>query len=230
MAKRQPGSRRRTPEHDDDAFVAKVFELSTWARKNSQVLILFGVVLVLVVAGIVYYANYRERMGVMAVEELETIQQLVGTGDTDAARVRLAQYIERFEGTPTAVEARMLLARMYLQTGDAGQAIDVLDDAGVGLREPMGPELAVMLARAYEERGEPQEAEQIYLRVADGAPLDFQAEEALADAARVRQLQGDAAGAIELYERLLERLELGDPERGRIQMRLAEARAQAARS
>ena len=60
------------------------------------------------------------------------------------------------------------------------------------------------------------------LRLADRSELDFQIRDALAAAARIRGSQGDAAGAAELYRRILGALDENAPERGMFEMRLAE--------
>jgi predicted negative regulator of RcsB-dependent stress response len=231
MAKRHPASRRRPADHSsepDDVFVAKVVELSTWSKRHSQALILMGVALAVLVVGTVYYVNYRERVALAAVQELEVIQQNLTLADPAATELRLAQYLERFGSTPYGGEARMLLAQMYLQRGESALAVLTLEEGAVGLGEPIGPQMAVLLARAYEAQNRFGEAEDLYLRVADGAELEFQRVEALLDAARIRLELGNAAGAAELYEELLEGSELSDPDRGLYEMRLAEARTRAA--
>lgn len=228
--KRHPGSRRRPHQRDDEAedvFVAKVFELSTWARKNSQVLILFGVALGLVIAGVLYYVSYRSRLQAMAVQELESIQQSLSAGEQTDAKARLSQYIQRFSSTPHAAEARLVLAQLDLQDGQAGEAVQVLEASDVPVTDPLGPQVAVLLARAYEAQGQPQQAEELYLRVADRARLEFQKIDALQDAARIRMEQGNPQGAAELYQRVLDQLEPNDPDRGRTEMRLAEAKTAA---
>lgn len=231
MAKRHPGSRRRPDDHSsepDDVFVARVVEFSTWSKRNSQALILIGVALAVVVVGTMYYVNYRERVAVAAVQELEVIQQNVTLADPATSELQLAQYLERFGSTPYGGEARMLLAQMYLRRGESALAVLTLEEGAVALGEPLGPQMAVLLARAYEAQNRAAEAEELYLRVADEAELEFQRVEALLDGARIRLELGNAAGAAEIYQELLEGSEPSDPNRGLYEMRLAEARTRAA--
>lgn len=227
MAKRPSGSRRPDKNDAEDVFVARIVEFSTWSKKNSQVLILFGVALVVAVVAMVYYANYRSNLQVTAAQELEALHQMAAMGDAETARLRLAQYLERFGGTPYAAEARLTLAELHLQGGAPEQAVEVLEAADVSLGSPIGPQIAVLQARAFEDMGRLDEAEEVYLRVAEQAELAFQRERALEDAARLRFDRGDAAGAAELYQRILDGMETGDPDRGAIQLRLAEARTRA---
>lgn len=227
MAKRPTGSRRRDTSDAEDAFIARVVEFSTWSKKNTQVLVLFGIALVVVVVGIMYYVNYRQNLQVVAAQELESLHQIAGSGDTETARLRFAQYLERFAGTPYAAEARLALAQLHLQGGAAEEALQVLAESSVRLSDPIGPQLAILQARAHEELGRFDEAERLYLQVADQAELDFQRIQALEDAARLRMTAGNASGAVELYERILDEMATDSPDRGPIQLRLGEARAAA---
>ena len=61
------------------------------------------------------------------------------------------------------------------------------------------------------------------LRIGDATSLDFQFENALGGAARIRAARGDFAGAAQLYQRVLATMEENDPVYGLYQMRLAEA-------
>jgi predicted negative regulator of RcsB-dependent stress response len=228
MAKRPTGTRRRPDTSEgEDVFVARVVEFTTWSRKNSQVLILFGVALVVVVVGIMYYVNYRENLSVTAAQELERIHQVRATGNDEPARLQLVQFLERFGDTPYAVEARLTLAQLHLELGDAGQAVEVLEEASVPVTEPIGPQVAILRGRAYEELGRFDDAEQVYLEVADAAGLDFQRTQAMEDAARLRMRRGDAQGAVELYERILDVMDVSNPQRGTVEVRLGEARTRA---
>lgn len=230
MAKRHPSRRHKKDDkrHDqDDAIIAGILEVSTWAKRNTQTVILFGLALALVVGGVIYYVNFQESLETQAVEQLEQLQQTVALGEPEAAKAQLEQYLDRFEGTPTAPEARLLLAKLYLDTDQPQQAVETLEASGLSVTAPLGAQLHTLLAKAYEAAEELSRAEETYLHVADQAELGFQRREALADAARLRSRQDNPSGAAELYEQILELLEQNDPERGVYQMRLAEARAEA---
>lgn len=211
----------------DDAFVARVFEASTWAEKNTQTLILLGIVLLVLGGGVFYWLSYRSNLTETAGVQLEQIRQMTQMGDPETARAELDQFIETFGGTPYAAEARLALAELHLQADRPEEAVAVLSESDVSLREPIGVQLAVLHGKALEAAGRLEEAEEAYLEVAERAELEFQRIEALADAARVRESTGDLDGAVALYERLLDEMEPGDGDYGLYQMRLAEARARA---
>lgn len=231
MAQRHPGSSRRRPDDKtteaDDVFIARVLELSGWAKNNSQVLILFGVAVAVVIFASLYYVDWRQNQAEAAVAELERIAQSVGVSDPEATKISLEQYLERFAGTPYGAEARLLLAQLYLDGGQAGQALTTLQGADASLRDPLGVQLASLRARALEAQDQPEQAEALYLRIADEADLDFQKFGALTDAARIRMSTGDYAGAAELYQRLLDEGDFAGEDRGLYEMRLGEALARA---
>jgi predicted negative regulator of RcsB-dependent stress response len=227
MAKRHPASRRtRTADVPEDIFVEKTLVMTSWARENRQALTLGGIGLAALLAGGLYYMNYRSGHLEQAAIELERVRQNVLVGDTAAAQVELSQYLESFGNTPYAAEGRLLLGELYLGKGQPEEAVEVLQDAA-DPSEAVGVQATMLMARAHEQQGELDQAEQLYLDVADQADLDFQRFEALADAARIRQTLGNPAGAVELYQRILDDIEEGAPLRPVYQMRLAEAQARA---
>ena len=118
-----------------------------------------------------------------------------------------------------------MLGELYLETGDAEQALAVLEPLGASPSEPIELQGATLLAAAYEQEERWAEAEEVYLTIADRSELDFQIRNALTSAARIRRDQGDAAGAIELYEQVLASLDENAPERGRYEMRIQEIRS-----
>jgi predicted negative regulator of RcsB-dependent stress response len=222
---RHPSSRRKPEEKKDaeDIFVEKILGTIDWARANSQVLVLVGIAAVILLSGAWYYRNYRVSVRQQAIAELEQVQQAVGFGDRETAKADLYRYLERFEDSPYAMEARLVLGQVLLEDNDVPAAIDVLAPAVQGLDDqPVGLQAASLLASAYEQGGQLDEAERLFVRIADVAEMGFQIREALAAAARIRAQNGDFEGAAELYRDALATLEEGDPERPLWEMRLAE--------
>jgi predicted negative regulator of RcsB-dependent stress response len=226
MAKRHPTSKRRRSQADvpEDIFVEKTLVVSSWASQNRQALTLGAIGLAVLLAGGLYYLNYRSGHLEQAAIELERVRNNVMVGDTAAATVELGQYLGAFGNTPYAAEASLLLAELHLAKGNPDQAAEVLAESA-DPSEPIGLQATVLMARAREQQGQLAEAEELYLRVADRADLDFQVYEALADAARLRQSRGDAAGAVELYQRIVDEIDEAAPLRAVYVMRLEEARA-----
>ena len=230
MSQRHPGARRTRQEQGDDPddiFLAKVLDVGKWTGANQQLLTVLGVVAVIVVAGIVYYGNYRETLVQQAAQQLAAVHQSIAIQDREGAKNELVTFLERFDGTAYEGEARLLLGDLYLQSDDPQQAQVVLEPLGSSPRDPIEFQGAALLGAAYEQESLWSEAEAIYLRIADRSELDFQVRDALASAARIRAYQGDASGAIELYERVLSDMEENSADRGQFEMRIQELRTAA---
>jgi len=225
---RHPSSRRRQEEKKEaeDIFVEKILETSKWAKANTQLLIIAGIALVVLVSGGIYYRNWKSTQTQRAVAQLEQVQQSVAFGDRGTARASLNQYIQTFEGTPYALEARLLLGQLLLEDGNPEEAMDALAPAVREMDDhPIGIQAGFLMAGAYEEAGRLDEAERMFLRVANTADLEFQIREAMSGAARIRANQGDYAGAAELCEEVLAGMEPDDPDRNYWEMKLAEMTA-----
>ena len=228
MAKRHPGARRtRQPSgsEPDDVFVANVLHVGKWAETHQQLLTVAVVLLAIFVAGLLYYRSYRSSLNQQAAQQLEVVYQTISIQDTEGAVGELTTFLDRFSGTAYEGEARLLLGELYLRDGRAEQAQAVLEPLGTSPRRPIELQGASLLAAAYEQVGRAEAAEDVYLSIADRSDLDFEVRNALAAAARIRGERGDAAGAIQLYERALEGLPEESPDRGLYEMRIAEIRA-----
>ena len=227
MSQRHPGARRTHQEQSsdpDDIFLAKVLNVGKWTSANQQLLTVFGVVAVIVIAGVVYYGNYQDALAQQAAQQLEAVHQSIAIQDREGAKNELVTFLERFSGTAYEGEARLLLGDLYLQSDDPEQAQVVLEPLGSSPRDPIEFQGAALLGKAYEQENLWSEAEAIYLRIVDRSDLAFQVQDGLANAARIRADRGDASGAIELYERVLSDMEENAVERGEFEMRIQELR------
>jgi predicted negative regulator of RcsB-dependent stress response len=228
--KRHPSSRRKpeepTKKEAEDIFVEKILETTKWAKANGQTLVLAGIVAVVVIAGSFYYFNYRTTLRDQAIAQLESVQGAVGAGAREEAEAQLYQYLDRFDGTVYALEARLILGQILLENDDPEGAMEVLAPAVREMEDqPIGLQAGFLMAAAYEEVGRAEEAERMFLRIADASEMTFQVREALSGAARIRTTAGDRSGAAELYSDVLATMEPTDPTRTYWEMRLAEVSA-----
>ena len=146
-------------------------------------------------------------------------------GDQTGVQADLQVYLERFGSTSSAGEARLTLGQVTADLGDLDAAVEVLEPIAGDVGSPLGAQAAALLAAISEDAGNLQAAEGLYERLADRARLSFLVRDALADEARLRAAQGDHEAAVDLYDRLLEEMDEGDPDRGVVEMRRAEAAA-----
>lgn len=219
-----------SPVDQEDAFVATTLHATQWAQRNRPILTLGIVLAAVIVAGIVYYVRYQNTLNSGAALQLEEIQQRLDTGDQAGSQADLELFLERFDGTPSADEARIALAQISAEAGEREAAAEILEPLARDMGSPLGPQAAGLLAAISEDAGNLETAEALYLRLADQSRLGFQVRDALAAAARIRWESGDAAGAMELYDRLLARMDETDPDRGLVEMRRAEAEVVALRT
>lgn len=227
MSQRHPTSRRtaqKQPENPDDLFVAKVLQVSNWANQHRQALIGIGVAVAVIVAGGLYWRTYQQSLLQQATQEFVTIQQTLALGGAEQAKADLQLFLQRFGGTRSAEEARLLLGQLELETGSPENAIAILEELA-GNRTPLGMQATFLLAAAYEESGNVAEAERMYLAVANRSDMSFLVRDALAQAARIRMEGENYTGAAALYEEVLTYFEESDPGRQVFVMRLAEAQA-----
>lgn len=221
-AKRRVRNPEQVPSDPDDKFIAGTLEFAAWARKNTQKLVIGIAAVAVIVASVVYYVSFRGNLAVQATNELDQIQQTLMLGDPEAAKGRLAQYIERYGTTPSADEARLTLGQLHLESGEADDAVTILAPMARDLNQPIGIQGAFLLAAAYEDQGRFDEAEGLYMRIANRSDLEFQIRDALTAAARLRVRQGNLSGAEDILEELLAGMEESDPMRGQIELQLSE--------
>ena len=221
---RHPASRRThaSTVAPDDVVVARAIEASSWARRNSRAIIIGLIVLAIAVAAVLYYVSYRRGLQDRAAAELIEIRRVASSGDVTNAVLQLDGFLGRFDGTPASNEARLLLGQLQLAQGNAPQAIEAVEPLTDENDPLLSASASLLLAGAQEAAGQTAQAEQTYLRVAESAEMEFQQREALEDAARIRAASGNAAGAVELYDRLIGMVEEGSPDRDVYEMRRAE--------
>jgi tetratricopeptide (TPR) repeat protein len=232
MTTRHPTARRvhRDETGTDDAFVAGVLETGAWAKEHRRTLIIAGVAVAVAIVALVVWLNWRADYREQANVRLSQVRAVALSGNNEAAIRELQQYLDSYGRAPVADEARLLLGRIHLQAGQPSQAIEVVRPMARNVGSAMGADAAVLLAAAYEAAQEPHRAEELYLRVADDGRFLFQQQEALDHAARLRMQRGDAPGAVQLYQRLVELTPATSPDRQIFELRLGEAQATTAQN
>ncbi len=223
MSKKHPGaSRVRRARHDEDVFVESVLEGSVWAKQHGRILLFAGIAAFLLLAGGIYYRNYRSQLNDRANAELNAVRGTVMSGNKQLAATDLKNYIARYGKTRAGAEARTMLAQLHLSMNQPAQAVQAIQPIADSPDESPAPNF--LLAAAYEAQNQPEKAEQEYLKIADKASFGFEKREALERAAVLRAQRGNTAGAIELYNRAIELLPEDSPDRPIYEMRIAELR------
>lgn len=228
---RSPSARRAgTNSSLDDVLVARAFEASTWASRNRQKVTIALAAFVVLALGLIWYAHYRSTVADRATTELTRVRATVQSGNTPLAISDLEKYIDQFGGTETANEARLMLAQQYLVAGQADKAVQAIEPAAGDVGTAQGAQAALVLAQAYEAAKSTEKAEQQFMSLADKAPFLYMKQDALDNVARLRLARGDAAGAADVLQRLVDMTPETAPERDVFELRKGEALIAAGRS
>lgn len=227
MASPSVASRSKQPVRSgpdtDDVVLARALEFAAWAKRNRNAVIIGAVIAAVLVGGFIYYRVYEAERAERAAIQLAQVEQTAMAGNAALAERELTDFIRRFEGTVEADQARLMLARTHLQAGEPAEALPVLQAVDADADTPVGAQAGLLLGAAQNQAGNAEASVAAYLEVAEEADLRYYREEALTNAALVRQQAGDYAGAAELWRRLVEMSEEGSLQRSIYEMRLAEA-------
>lgn len=209
------------PRSGDDAFVEGTFRLWTWIQKNLQTVVIGSVAIAIVVAGFLYYVNFQASVRNQALTELAALR--LSAGDPATLTADLEAYVDRFEGTEAADEARLLLARQYLDSDRAAEAMRVASAVSVPGDEPVGFAARRLLAIAQQESGDLEAALATYQSLAGAARFPFQRRQVRASAAHILVELGRLDEAATIYSALADEAEEEDPvEAGVYRIRLGE--------
>jgi predicted negative regulator of RcsB-dependent stress response len=229
MASSSTVARSRQPQsalNSDDAMALRAAELAAWARRNARLVIGIASVAVLLVGGVLVWKYTQAQRRAAAAERFMVITANPATQTASGTR-ELENFIQQYSGTAEADEARILLAQIRLNGGNARQAIAPLTEVA-GSRSPLAPQAAMMLGSAHAQAGDRAAAVRAYEQAAERSPLEYQKFEALGQAALQHEQGGNYAAAAEIYQRMLNDAEPNSAQESVIQMRLTEARAHVA--
>lgn len=222
MANRRPSSQAPSGGNADDAFTANVLRFWGWARNRTELLVAAVVVVILLGGGLFYFMNQQRQERAAAAAELETIQQSMPFADREELTGDLRDFLARYGGTPYAVEARLVLGEILLEQGSTSEAISTLSEVAPSFRDPLRLQATILLAVAYEEAEEWDDAADVYGQLREEAEFPYQRHDAAEGLARVHLAQGDTSAAVEVYRQLLQEIDAESEERDYVDMRLAE--------
>lgn len=207
----------------EDAFVEGIFRFWTWVQANARAVIVGTVLVVLLAAGLLYYRSYRASVQEQGAVELLQLRATAGQ-DPDLPG-RLVSFIRRFDGTPAAEEARLLLARLQLNAGQPEGTLETLEPvADRSPDTPTGYAARVLRVRALEAQGALEPALRELASLAERARYPFQRRAAEADRARLLVESGRLEEAEAIYARLAAET-AGTGEDAEYRVRLGEVRA-----
>lgn len=223
-AARRPASRQNIDS--DDALAMRAAEMAAWTRKHGRAVLYAAVAALVLIGGFFWMRMQRANTAQRAATAFLEMQASL-PADTAAALRQIVTFADRYEGTADAAIARIQIAQTYLGRNQPKQAIEQLRRVADG-GTPVAMQARSLLAAAQARDGQRDEAIRTYLQIAEDSELAYEQQQALNEAALLREQAGDWRGAAELYRRILETTEEGSVERSLMEMRIAEADARAA--
>ena len=148
---RHPTARRvHRDAEPDDIFVARVLETSAWAKQNSRMLVIGGIIAAVLIIGLFYFVTSRRSTNAQAAAQLTQARAVAMSGNSQLAIRELEQFLARYGGTPSADEARLMLASAYLDVGQPQQAQATAQPLADDMSSGLGINAAMLLAASYE--------------------------------------------------------------------------------
>lgn len=207
----------------DDAMAIRAAELSAWARRNARLIIGIAAVALVVVGGLLVWKYQQSAKRAQAGERLLAMSANPALM-TAAGTRELEQFINQFDGTPEADEARLRLAQSLLDQGQTRPAMTHLQRVSGG-RGELAVQALMMLGSAQAQAGDRAAAIRSYTQAAERAEMKYQKFEALGQAALHHEAGGNHKAAADIYRGLLNESEEGTQQATVIEMRMTEALA-----
>ncbi len=207
----RPGKGPSGPSDHEDAFIRALNRFIAWAQANTGVLVLVTVLVVVAVGGALYWRSYQQNLEERASAELSTLQTRIAQQARQGAPAlavtdSLQAFLQRFDGTSSAREARILLARQQIGERRPSQAVEAIRPVVDGTRPdtPTGFAARSLLADAQTAAGDSAAAITTLDGLAQEARFSFQRRDAAADKASLLAATGRLEEARDIYRRLAE--------------------------
>jgi predicted negative regulator of RcsB-dependent stress response len=211
----------------EDALALGVARTLDWVREHQRAVLLGVLVAAALVAGLIYYRDYRSNLTARAATQLDQLEaQLAQSNAPTTAVGRLQDFLNRFGGTPSADDARLLLARIQMDQGEPSAAVKTLDPlSGRGLDTPIGYAATRLRADAYAAAGDRDAAIRTLDDAARNARFPFQRNDASGELADLLVQAGRYDSAASIYRRLAQDTTASPAGTGPYSMRLGEVLA-----
>lgn len=223
LAKGKKPERPTGPGSGEDVFVESATRAWTWINENLTTFLLLMAGLAMVVLGSLYYVNFRASVHEQAAAELAALR--MSGAAPEAIIPELESHIDRFDGTESADEARIVLGRMYLNSGQPSEAIRTLEAVQARPNHPVGYAARSLRAAAQEATGDTGAAIATWQALGREARFGFQRRQASAEAARIMAENGRLEEAAAILSRIAEEAVDDPAEAGVYRIRLGEINA-----
>ena len=194
------GAAARPPVLEDDTYT-----IMEWIQLRRRELLVATGLLLAIAFGLWFWIRSRDIQMVRAEQGLVAAEQTLQQGNVPLAQADLQRLINRYEGTPAAVRASVVLAQIHYDRRQFQEGITVLERiAGSRRARADLPMLQSLIADGHMELGQFREAAGRYRQAAEGTRFEADRALYLAQSARAHAAGGDTAAAIGIWKELAE--------------------------
>ena len=172
-------------------------------RQNSRLLVIAAVIVVAAGLGLWFYTQSRRIRAENAERTLMSAQQSLAQNNVPLAQNDLQTVVSRYNGTPAAAQAGVLLAQIHYDQGQYQQGIDVLSRiVDTRAAEPSRSAILALLGDGYLELGQPAEAANRYRAAAENTSFEADRDVYRSYASRALVAAGDTSAAVAIWREL----------------------------
>jgi predicted negative regulator of RcsB-dependent stress response len=194
-------------------------EVKRYVREYAPVLIIGALIGAGGLFGWRYYLSYQNERGLKAGAQFSQLTTALQAGDETKPRQIANDLIKDYPSSPYADQAKLVLARMDVESGHGADAIGPLTEVMSGSKDSELRQIArLRLARVLIDQGKPDEAIKL---LSEATPGSF--------AGRYHEVHGDALfakkdvpGAIAEYEAALEAADAGGADAAMVEIKMAD--------
>lgn len=209
-----------------DRFVEQTFDWARWAETHRREVLGGLAVVALAIAGFFVYRTLSTSAEEAASGEYLEARQAYFAGNFPLAASDLQDFIRQYGDTSYADDARFFRADALYQAGDLQGAVTALEEFFDRHGDsPFASTARLMLAAGYARLQRFDEAEAEYLEALERAPYDSERIEVLEELARLYEVRGDRAAAVQRYRTIAD-LTSDEAVAARAERRIAELSVQ----
>ncbi len=194
-------------EIKQDKFVETYYKIFGFVQENSQRVILYGVMFVVLVFAVIFYVSNRQQKNEAAGMELSRVMNLFDTGNYQEAIdgqpgtpiIGLKKIVEEYGGTPNGETAKIFLADSYNLMGKTDEAYKYYKDYDGSIKLYEATALAGQ-AGYYSAKNNYSEAAKLYEKAANVSDTNVLNAEYLLKAGINYMKSGDNTEAKKAFE------------------------------
>ena len=173
-----------------------------WLQTHTRIIVAAVIIVAAITLGAWLFARSREVRLQSAARSLLAAQQAVAAGNPALAQSDLERVVVRYDGTPAARQAVVLLAQIHYDKGEYQKGMARLSALAESQDQSLAATVQNLLGAGQEQMGKYGEAARHYERAAAEARFDTERENYLASAARAYAQAGNVAEAKRIWTKL----------------------------